>query len=423
MKVRRELEEMGRAARRAARLLARASGMRRDDALARMADALTARQDEVLSANEQDHEAARANGANESFLDRLLLDEGRLAGAAAGVRGVLSQPDPLADVFDERVLPNGLQVFKRRVPLGVIGVIYESRPNITIDIAALCVKSGNAAFLRGGSEAVRTNSALAGLASECAASAGLPRESVQIVRSTDRALVGEMLGMKDYLDLMVPRGGAELVRRVAAEAAMPAVTGGVGVCHAYVDRKADVDVAVAVAYNAKVSRPSVCNALDTVLVHSAIAPAYLPKLAAAWSKDGVEIRADRRALTILGQSAGDGVRPAAPEDWGREYLSLTASVRVVDTVDEALEHIEAYGSGHTDTVLTEDDAVAERFVREVDSGVVLVNASTRFNDGGELGLGAEVAISTNKMHARGPMGLRELTSYKWVALGSGQVRN
>ncbi len=413
---------MGVAARDAARKLARASGEQRGDALARMAEALMERQDEVLSANEKDCAAARANGVADSFLDRLSLDEGRLEGMAAGVRGVLSQPDPLAEVFDERTLPNGLQVSKRRVPLGVIGVIYESRPNITIDIAALCVKSGNAVILRGGREAFHSNTALADLAGEAAASAGLPRESIQVVGSTDRALVGEMLRMKDHVDLMVPRGGSDLVRRVAEEAEMPAVTGGIGVCHAYVDSQADIDMAVSIAYNAKVSRPSVCNALDTVLVHSAIAPAFLPKLAAEWRGAGVEMRADRRALTILGQSAGDGAVPAAPEDWGREYLSLTASVKVVDTVDEALEHIDAYGSGHTDTVVTQDDAVSERFLREVDSGVVLVNASTRFNDGGELGLGAEVAISTNKMHARGPMGLKELTSYKWVVAGTGQVR-
>ena len=413
---------MGVAARGASRRLARASGAQRDDALLRMVEALLDRQDEVLSANEKDCETARANGVTGSFLDRLYLDEGRLEGVAAGVRGVLSQPDPLAEVFDERTLPNGLQTSKRRVPLGVIGLIYESRPNITIDIAALCVKSGNAAILRGGREAFHTNTALASLAGEAAASAGLPRESVQIVGSTDRALVGEMLRMKEYIDLMVPRGGSDLVHRVADEAEMPAVTGGVGVCHAYVDSKADVDMAVSIAYNAKVSRPSVCNALDTVLVHSAIAPAFLPRLAAEWRSAGVEMRADRRALTILGQSAGDGVRPASPEDWGQEYLSLTASVKVVDTLDEALEHIEVYGSGHTDTVVTQDDAVAERFLREVDSGVVMVNASTRFNDGGELGLGAEVAVSTNKMHARGPMGLKELTSYKWVVSGTGQVR-
>ena len=413
---------MGIAARASSRVLARASGEQRDDALVRMAEALIERQAEVLIANEQDCATARANGANDSFLDRLYLDEGRLEAIADGVRGVLSQPDPLAEVFDERTLPNGLQTSKRRVPLGVIGVIYESRPNITIDIAALCVKSGNAAILRGGREAFHSNTALAALAGEAAASAGLSCESIQIVGSTDRALVGEMLHMKDYIDLMVPRGGSDLVHRVADEAEMPAVTGGVGVCHAYVDSQADIDMAISIAYNAKVSRPSVCNALDTVLVHSAIAPIFLPKLAAEWRGAGVEMRADRRALTILGQSSGDGVRLASPEDWGQEYLSLKASVKVVDTVDEALEHIDIYGSGHTDTVVTQDDGVAERFLREVDSGVVLVNASTRFNDGGELGLGAEVAISTNKMHARGPMGLRELTSYKWVISGTGQVR-
>jgi glutamate-5-semialdehyde dehydrogenase len=307
------------------------------------------------------------------------------------------------------------------VPLGVIGAIYESRPNITVDISALCLKSGNSVILRGGREAIRTNGALASVIRDGIEAAGAPRDAVQLVESTDRALVGEMLGMKGVIDLVIPRGGQELIRRVAEEASMPAVTGGVGVCHTYVDGAADLDMAVEIVFNAKVQRPTVCNAMDSLIVHSAVAPAYLPLIAARWAPAGVQMRCDRRAMSVLGPDSGRVV-PATEEDWGTEFLSLRAAVRVVDSLDEALEHIEVYGSGHTDTVVTQDDAVAERFLREVDSGVVMVNASTRFNDGGELGLGAEVAISTNKMHARGPMGLRELTSYKWVVLGSGQVR-
>jgi glutamate-5-semialdehyde dehydrogenase len=319
-------------------------------------------------------------------------------------------------------MPNGLQIGRRRVPLGVVGAIYESRPNVTVDISTLCLKSGNAVILRGGKEAIHSNGALVGLVKECVTAAGVPEDAVQFIESTDRALVGRMLKMKETIDLMIPRGGQELIRRVAEEAAMPAVTGGVGVCHTFVDRSANLDMALDVVHNAKVQRPSVCNALDTVIVHSAIAPSYLPMLASRWAEFGVEMRCDRRALSLLGPSNGISVRPAEEEDWGMEFLSLTAAVRVVDSLDEALEHIEVYGSGHSEAIITDNYGAAMRFVDEVDAAAVMVNTSTRFNDGGEFGLGAEVAISTNKIHARGPMGLRDLTSYKWVVLGNGQVR-
>ena len=417
-----ELEAIGVKARKASRILARLPTGVKDQALARIADGLKARQEELLAANEADCEAARGRGMGEVALDRLQLDPERLDAMAADVRSVAALPDPVSETFDMRVLPNGLQAGKRRVPLGVIGAIYESRPNITIDIGVLCLKSGNAVILRGGSEAVRSNSALAGLIRDCIADAGVPPDAVQFVESTDRALVGRMLKMKEYIDLVIPRGGAELVRRVASDAAMPAVTGGIGVCHTYVDRAADVDMAVSIACNAKISRPSVCNALDTLLVHSGIAPAYLPRLATQWDKAGVEMHCDRRALSLLGQGDGRRAVPATDEDWGKEYLSLTAAVKIVDSLDEALEHIDTYGSGHTEAIVTEDYPSALRFLDEVDSSVVMVNASTRYNDGSQLGLGAEVAISTNKMHARGPMGLKELTSYKWTVLGTGQVR-
>ena len=417
-----ELTNKGAAAREAARLLAKASGHAKNTALDIVADELARRRSEILAANEKDLEAGRQAGLSDALLDRLMLDQDRLEGLATDVRAVAKLPDPVGETLDMREMPNGLRVGRRTVPLGVIGAIYESRPNVTVDISALCLKSGNAVILRGGREAAHSNSALAELVRDSLEEAGLPRDAVQRVESTDRALVGRMLTMRGMIDLIIPRGGQELINRVAAEATVPAVTGGVGVCHTYVDRSADVDMAVKIVHNAKVQRPSVCNALDTVLVHSAIAPAYLPRLAEAFGEDGVEARCDRRALSILGPTEALKVSPATEEDWSTEFLSLTAAVKIVDSLDEALDHIVSYGSGHSEAIVTEDYSAAMRFLDDVDSSAVMVNASTRFNDGGQFGLGAEVAISTNKMHARGPMGLRELTSYKWVVLGSGQVR-
>ena len=417
-----ELKIKGDAARAASRALAKLPGRVKDEALLRVAAALKSGQEQIVAANEEDCEAGRQAGLDESLLDRLLLDPDRLNGVAADVRNVGALPDPVGESFDMRVMPNGLQVGRRRVPLGVIGTIYESRPNVTIEISSLCLKSGNAVILRGGKEAIRTNKALADLIRGSISTAGVPEDAVQFIESTDRAVVGRMLKAKDAIDLIIPRGGQELIRRVAAEAAMPAITGGVGVCHTYVDKAADLDMAVDVVYNAKVQRPSVCNALDTMIVHSGISPAYLPKIAERFAAAGVEMRCDRRALSILGNVEGLRIRSAADEDWSTEFLSLTAGVKVVDSLDEALEHIETYGSGHSEAIVSEDYGAAMRFLDEVDASAVLVNASTRFNDGGQFGLGAEVAISTNKFHARGPMGLRELTSYKWVVMGSGQVR-
>ena len=415
------LEAKGANARRAARALARVAGRLRDQVLIQIAEGLKTKQEEVLAANDRDLRAAKSDGLGDAVLDRLLLDPERLDSMADDVRNVAALPDPLGETFDVRALSNGLQVGRRRTPIGVIGVIYESRPNVTIDISALCLKSGNAVILRGGREAVHSNTALAEVVTDSVATAGIPVDAVQFIESTDRALVGQMLGMKEYIDLIIPRGGADLVRRVASEASMPAITGGIGVCHVYVDRAATIDMATAIAHDAKVSRPYVCNALDTLLVHSAIVPSYLPRLARELAADGVELRCDRRALSVLGQVDGRRAVPATDDDWGKEFLSLTVAVKVVDSLDEALDHIDTYGSGHTDAIVTEDYSAAIRFLDEVDSSVVLVNASTRFNDGGRLGLGAEVAISTNKLHARGPMGLKELTSYKWTVLGSGQV--
>ena len=417
-----ELTAKGLAARAAARHLARLSTGVKDRALLNIADALKTREAEVLEANRRDLQTGKEAGLSDAMLERLLLNSERLEGMAADVRTVTSLPDPVGETFDMRTLPNGLQVGRRRVPLGVIGAIYESRPNITVDISVLCFKSGNAVILRGGSEAIHSNTALANLVRDAIAEAGAPRNAVQFVGSTDRALVEQMLAMKGHIDLMIPRGGADFVRYVGEKAQMPVITGGVGVCHTYVDKDADLESAVAIAYNAKVSRPTVCNALDTLLVHSEAAPKYLPAIAREWAKAGVEMHCDLRALSILGPSEALNLKPATEEDWGTEFLSLTASVKVVDSMDEALEHIEQYGSGHSEAIVTEDYSSAMRFLDDVDAAAVFVNASTRFTDGGQLGLGAEVAISTNKMHARGPMGLRELTSYKWTILGAGQVR-
>ena len=417
-----ELEVKGRAARRAARRLAIISADVKNAALHNVADGLKAREEEILAANEKDIANGRERGLEEYFLDRLLLNPERLEGLANDVRGIAALPDPIGEVIDQRNMPNGLTVGKRRVPLGVIGAIYESRPNVTIDISSLCLKSGNAIILRGGSDAINSNTALAALVKDSITDAGIPEDAVQVMETTDRAVVGQMLKAKGIIDLLIPRGSQALINRVASEATIPAITGGVGVCHTYVDRQADLEMALEIVNNAKVSRPSVCNSLDTVIVHSASASAFLPALAKRWEDAGVEMRCDTRALSLLGASAGPKAVHVTEEDWYTEHLSLTAGVRVVDSLDEALEHIDKYGSGHSEAIVTEDYRAAMRFLDEVDAGAVFVNASTRFNDGGQFGLGAEVAISTDKMHARGPMGLRELTSYKWTVLGSGHIR-
>ena len=420
-----ELTTRGRAAREAARQLAKATGEARNRALLGIADGLEASRDKILDANERDLEAGRQKGLQEHYLDRMMLDHDRLDAIADDVRSVSALPDPVGEVIEMRTMPNGLQVGRRRVPLGVIGVIYESRPNVTVDISTLCLKSGNAVILRGGSDTINSNTALATMIREAVSVAGAPADAVQLFESTDRALVGRMLKASDHIDLLIPRGGQELINRVAREAAMPAITGGVGVCHTYVDRKADLDMALDIVFNAKVQRYSVCNALDTVVVHAGVAPTYLPRMAQRFTEAGVEMLCDRRALSLIGPTNGDRdlrAAPATEEDWRTEHLALVAGVRVVDSLDEALEHIETYGSGHSDAIVTEDYTAAMRFVDEVDSSAVFVNCSTRFNDGGQFGLGAEIAISTNKFHARGPMGLKELTSYKWTVMGSGQVR-
>lgn len=423
MNARSEMLDLGKAARAAARDLARLKPEAKDRALHAIADALDTRCEEVLQANARDLAAARNAGLSEVLTDRLLITSERMAAFAGGVRAIAELPDPIQGEFDVRVLPNGLKIGKQRVPLGVIGVIYESRPNVTLDIAALCLKSGNACILRGGKESLHSNKALARLVQEAISGAGVPSGAVQFVESTDRALVSEMLQMREHIDLLIPRGGAELVRFVAEHATIPTVTGGVGVVHTYVARTADLDKIVPIVYNAKVQRPTVCNALDCLLIDAEIAPRILPAIAAELGRGEVELRCDTRAMSLLGPLKDGRVEAATPDDWGQEFLSLVLAVKVVDSMEEALAHIDEYGSGHTEAILTEDDSEATQFLDTVDAAAVIVNASTRFTDGGQFGLGAEVAISTNKLHARGPMGLRELTSYKWVVQGNGQVRS
>jgi len=426
-----ELEEKGKAAKSASKKLAFLSTEVKNKALLNIAEALIDRKNEILAANKIDYDEAKASGMNDAMLDRLMLSPSRLEGIAQDTRTVAALPDPVGEVFEMRTLPNGLQTSKKRVPLGVIGAIYESRPNVTIDISSLCLKSGNAVILRGGKEAINSNRALARVAQQACDRAGVPHGAIQLIESTERTLVNQMLKMKGIIDLMIPRGGAGLIKLVSENAAMPVLTGGIGVCHTYVDKSADLNKAVAITYNAKVQRPTVCNALDCILVHSQIAQAYLPAVAKEWAKAGVEMHCDKRAMAILKQchcerseatSPSLKLVPATDEDWGKEYLSLKAAIKVIDSLDEALEHIEKYGSGHSEAIVTEDHSAATRFLDEVDAACVYANASTRFTDGSQFGLGAEIGISTQKFHARGPMALKELTSYKWIIQGSGQVR-
>ena len=417
-----EVEIKAKAAKAASKKLAYLSTAVKNKALLAIADELIAKEKDILAANRLDHNEGEKSGMSAAMLDRLLLNTERIKGIAGDVRTVAALLDPVGETFEMRTLPNGLQVGKKRVPLGVIGAVYESRPNVTVDISVLCLKSGNAIILRGGKEAVHSNSVLAKIIQGAAYRAGVPEGAVQCIESTDRALVGQMLKMRDYIDLVIPRGGADLINYVAQNAAMPVVTGGIGVCHTYVDRSANLEKAVAIVYNAKVQRPTVCNALDAILVHAEVAKSYLPMVAKELGRANVELRCDERALKILKPLTLIKAVPATEKDWGKEFLALVAAVKVVDSLEEALEHIERYGSGHSEAIVTEDYSAAMKFLDEVDAACVYVNASTRFTDGGQFGLGAEVGISTQKFHARGPMGLKELTTYKWIVLGSGQVR-
>ena len=418
------LEEMGQRARTAARMLARSSTAQRDAALVAMADELIADKAAILSANDADMRMGREAGLSAALLDRLLLNTARLEAIADDVRTVAALPDPLHETFDHGVLPNGLRVEKRRVPLGVIGVVYEARPNVTADVAALCLKSGNGAILRGGKEITRSAAALVHALGRGIEQAGLPTDVLQLITDPDRERVRELLTLDRYVDIIIPRGGAGLHEFCRRTATIPVITGGIGVCHAYVDHTALIDQVALIIVNAKVQRPSVCNALDTLLIERAAAAKMLPRVGAALHEHGVEMRADAEAFAILRENgeADWPVVPAPADDWGTEFLALVLSIRVVDGLDQALDHIATYSTGHSETILTSDHAAAERFLHEVDSAAVYSNASTRFTDGAQLGLGAEIAVSTQKLHARGPMGLRELTSYKWVVRGAGHTR-
>lgn len=418
-----ELETKGQTARAAARKLARLSTEVKNRALLRTAECLISGQQEILAANQLDCAAAEAEGMSAAMFDRLLLNPNRIEAVAEDVRTVAALPDPVGEVFDMHTLPNGLQIGRKRVPLGVIATIYESRPNVTVDISALSLKSGNAVILRGGREAFHSNLALARIVQRAATEAGIPDGAAQIIESTDRTVVDQMLKMNGIIDLIIPRGGADLIRFVAGKAAMPVLAGGIGVCHTYVDRSANLEKAVAIVYNAKVQRPTVCNALDTILVHKDIAPQFLKLIGMEFGRAGVELHGDPTSYDIL-QGNGPSLKlvPATEDDWGKEFLTLIAAVKVVGSLDEALDHIDRYGSGHSEAIVTEDYSAALRFLNEVDAACVYANASTRFTDGGQFGLGTEVGISTQKFHARGPLGLRELTSYKWIIFGSGQVR-
>lgn len=413
------LTEFGKRARLASRKLARLTTNQKNAALLSLADALVADQKAILAANAQDVEAGKAAGLSDSLLDRLMLNEARLVDIAQSVRLVADLADPVGEIFEESTQPNGLHIRKQRVPLGVLGVIYEARPNVTVDVAGIAIKSGNAAILRGGSETLNTNRAMIAVLQKTLAISDVPVDAIQFIDSPDRTLVLDLLHLREYVDMIIPRGGAGLHEFCRENSQIPVITGGIGICHLYVDDSADQDAALKIIYNAKTQRPSVCNALDTVLVNQDIAKGFLPRVVEHLAPAGVTFRAESKAMSMLGH---ESVHPAGEKDFDTEWLSLVLGLKVVSGLDEAIDHITAHSTAHSDGILTRTDAHAQRFIAEVDSAAVYVNASTRFTDGTELGLGAEVAVSTQRLHARGPMALRELTTYKWVIVGDGHVR-
>ncbi|MHA1568993.1 MAG: glutamate-5-semialdehyde dehydrogenase [Alphaproteobacteria bacterium] len=411
------MQQLGRQARAASRVLARTPTGSKNQALLATAEAILAREAELLAANCRDMEAGAAKGLDAALLDRLELNPARIAAMAEGLREIAALPDPVGEISHLTYRPSGIQVGKMRVPLGVIGIIYESRPNVTADAAGLCLKSGNASILRGGSEAEHSNQAIAACIQDGLKAAGLPGELVQVVATTDRAAVGELITMPEYVDVIVPRGGKSLIERISAEARVPVIKHLHGVCHVYIDDRADHDKAIRVAFNAKTQRYGTCNTMETLLVHADIAAEVLPELGQLYKEEGVELRGDEATRQILPDS-----KAASADDWDTEYLAPILSIRVVADLDQAIEHIHQHSSGHTEAILTEDLGRARRFLAEVDSSSVMVNASTRFADGYEYGLGAEIGISTDKIHVRGPVGLEGLTSQKWIVLGDGHVR-
>jgi len=415
--IQRYMQEVGQRARAAARVMARAETAAKDTALMAMAAEIERQSDALIAANRKDLDAGKIQGLDEALLDRLELNAARIKSMAEGLRQIAALADPVGEITDLNYRPSGIQVGRMRVPLGVIGIIYESRPNVTADAAGLCLKSGNASILRGGSEAIHSNRAIAACIQTGLKQAGLPEDAVQVIETTDRAAVGELIRMKEYVDVIVPRGGKSLIERISAEATIPIIKHLHGVCHVYIDDKADLDKAVKVAFNAKTQRYGTCNTMETLLVARDVAAKVLPVLGKMYQDKGVELRGCEATRKILA-----GIKPATEEDWHTEYLAPILSIRVVENVDAAMDHIAKYGSAHTDSIVTEDITRARRFLREVDSSSVMVNASTRFADGFEYGLGAEIGISTDKLHARGPVGLEGLTSVKFVVLGDGHVR-
>lgn len=411
------IEEMGAKAKAASRILANA-GEKKNDALRAIAQALLDNSDTIIAANKTDLEKGKENGLSASLLDRLMLDRKRIEGIAQGVLEVAALPDPVGTVISGSVRPNGLKISKVRVPMGVIGIIYESRPNVTVDAAVLCLKSGNAVILRGGKEAINSNMCLAEIMRGAVEQTGLDRNSVQLIEDTSRQSSTELMGLTKYLDVLIPRGGKGLIRAVVDNAKVPVIETGAGNCHVYVDEYADLDMAADIIFNAKTSRPSVCNAIETILVHKAVAEKALPLIKARLDEKNVELRGCERTRAIL----GDCVVPADESDWETEYLDYILAVKVVDSFDQAVEHIAKYSSGHSECIITGNYKNARLFTERVDAAAVYVNSSTRFTDGGMFGLGAEIGISTQKLHARGPMGLNELTSMKFIIEGDGQVR-
>ncbi|MGZ4143952.1 MAG: glutamate-5-semialdehyde dehydrogenase [Actinomycetota bacterium] len=411
------IDEIGRRARTAAAGLALAEAEAKNHALEAMAEALVARSDEILAANAEDLARAKADGIMGALIDRLTLTTMRIEDMAQGLRDLTMLNDPVGEVLESWSRPNGLRIEKVRVPLGVVGIIYEARPNVTVDAAGICLKSGNACILRGSSTAISSNMVLARIIDEAGAAAGLPKDCVQLIEDTSRESAKELMRAREWVDVLIPRGGADLIRTVVEESTVPVIETGVGVCAVYVDARADLAKALPIVVNAKTQRPGVCNAAETLLVHEDVAEGFLPGVADVLIKSGVELRGDDKARAL-----DASIVPATDADWDTEYLDLIMAVKVVGSLDEAITHINTHGTHHTDSIVTEDAAAAERFSREIDSACVMINASTRFADGGEFGFGAEIGISNQKLHARGPMALAEMTSYKYVVRGDGQVR-
>ena len=417
MDIKNYMLDLGKSAKNASRAMAKADSKAKNAALLAIAEIVEQRKDELIKANKVDLEAGEKNGLDSAMLDRLALNDDRIASMTEGLRQVAALDDPIGEITDLKYRPSGIQIGKMRVPLGVVGIIYESRPNVTVDAAALALKSGNATILRGGSEAIKSNQAIAACVKEGLKKAGLPQDAVQVIETTDRAAVGELLAMNEFVDVIIPRGGKGLIERISKEATMPVIKHLDGICHVYIDDKADLKKALDIAFNAKTHRYGVCNAMETLLIAESVANKVLLQLAPMYTDKGVELRGCAATMAIV-----PNIVEATEEDWQTEYLAPILSIRIVKDVDAAIEHINHYSSQHTDTIVTEDYTIARRFLREVDSSSVMINASTRFADGFEYGLGAEIGISTDKFHARGPVGLEGLTSQKYIVLGDGQIR-